>query len=219
MEKELRTLTTKVELRSNSEGGTEYIEAYALKFNRESDQLGWWTPFVEKIDSRALDNADLSNVVALINHDQNLVLGRNSATGERGKVELEIDGIGLKWKLTPTDTTYARDLLENVSNGVINQCSFAFSLSTDENADEWNWNEERGLYERTIFNIARIHDVSAVTTPAYPDTEAVVSARSKDKVKDLEEKRLSREPKQAAPEQRFFDYLKIMQARAEMEGK
>ncbi|MEE6450525.1 HK97 family phage prohead protease [Gottfriedia acidiceleris] len=219
MEKELRTLTTKVELRLNSEGGTEYIEAYALKFNRESDQLGWWTPFVEKIDSRALDNADLSNVVALFNHDQNLVLGRNSATGEKGKVDLEIDGIGLKWKVTPTDTTYARDLMENVRNGVINQCSFAFSLANEEDADSWNFNEDRGVYERTINKIGRLYDVSVVTTPAYPDTEAVVSARSKDKVKDLEEKRLSRETKQAAPEQRFFDYLKIMQARAEMEEK
>lgn len=219
MEKELRTLTTKVELRTNSEGGTEYIEAYALKFNRESDQLGWWTPFVEKIDSRALDNTDMSNVVALFNHDQNLVLGRNSATGEKGKVELEVDGIGLKWKVTPTDTTYARDLMENVRSGVINQCSFAFSLASDENSDEWNWSEERGLYERTINKIGRLYDVSVVTTPAYPDTEAVVSERSKDKVKDLEEKRLSREPKMVAPEQRFFDYLKIMQARAKMEGK
>ncbi len=219
MEKELRTLTTKVELRSNSEGGTEYIEAYALKFNRESDQLGWWTPFVEKIDSRALDNADLSNVVALFNHDQNLVLGRNSATGEKGKVDLEVDGIGLKWKVTPTDTTYARDLMENVRNGVINQCSFAFSLANEEDADSWNFNEDRGVYERTINKIGRLYDVSVVTTPAYPDTEAVVSARSKDKVKDLEEKRLAKEPIIEAPEQRFFDYLKIMQARAEMEEK
>jgi phage head maturation protease len=88
-DKEQRFLTTSVELRTaEGENGVEYIEAYALKFNRESDVLGWWTPFVEKIDPRALDNADMSNVVALFNHSQNHVLGRNTATGERGKVEL-----------------------------------------------------------------------------------------------------------------------------------
>lgn len=206
MDKEQRFLTTTVELRTNTDGGTEYIEAYALKFNRESDVLGWWTPFVEKIDSRALDNADMSNVVALFNHDQNMVLGRNTATGEKGKVDLEVDGIGLKWKVTPTDTSYARDLMENVRNGVINQCSFAFSISDAEEADQWNWNEERGLYERTINSIGKLYDVSVVTTPAYPDTEAVVAARSSEKVKELDQQR-----KKKPSLKRFSQYLKLIQ--------
>lgn len=206
-DKEQRFLTTPVELRAAEEGGVEFIEAYALKFNRESDVLGWWTPFVEKIDPRALDNADMSNVVALFNHNQNMVLGRNTATGERGKVELEVDGIGLKWRVTPTDTSYARDLMENVRNGVINQCSFAFSISEDENADEWVWNEERDLYERTIRSIGRLFDVSIVTTPAYPDTEAVVAARSADKVKEMDQQR----KKQPSSFKRYSQYLNLIQ--------
>jgi HK97 family phage prohead protease len=206
MDKEQRFLTTTVELRASSDGNTEFIEAYALKFNRESDVLGWWTPFVEKIDTRALDNADMSNVVALFNHDQNMVLGRNTATGEKGKVELEVDGIGLKWKVTPTDTSYARDLMENVRNGVINQCSFAFSISDAEDADVWTWNESRGLYERTINSIGKLYDVSIVTTPAYPDTEAVVAARSSEKVKELD---LQRRKKPSL--KRYSQYLKLIQ--------
>jgi HK97 family phage prohead protease len=213
-DKEQRFTTTTVELRANSDGGTEFIEAYALKFNRESSVLGWFMPFVETIDQRALDNTDMSNVVALFNHDQNMVLGRNTATGQKGKVELEVDGIGLKWRCTPTDTSYARDLMENVRNGVINQCSFAFSIADEEGADEWNWNEERQLYERTVSNIDKLYDVSIVTTPAYPDTEAVVASRSAEKVKELEQKRKKEQTKEepSEPDKRFFDYLKLLEA-------
>jgi HK97 family phage prohead protease len=123
------------------------------------------------------------------------------------KWNLEVDGIGLKWRVTPTDTSYARDLMENVRNGVINQCSFAFSISEDENADEWVWNEERDLYERTIRSIGRLYDVSVVTTPAYPDTEAVVAARSTDKVKEMDQQR----KKQPSSFKRYNQYLNLIQ--------
>lgn len=206
---ERRTLTAPMELRK-ADDGTEYIEAYALKFNRESDKLGVFTPFYEKIDPRALDKADLTNVVALFNHDSNLVLGRSTLTsGTIGAVELEVDGVGLRWRCTPTDTSYARDLMANMRAGVVNQCSFAFSLDpNDESADEWRFNKDRGAYERTIKSYQRIYDVSVVTTPAYPDTEAVLSQRSKDKIESLKR---SLEPP-TAPDQRFFDYLKIMKS-------
>jgi HK97 family phage prohead protease len=216
MDKELRTLTTKVELRT-SDGGQESIEAYALKFNRESSQMGYYMPFVESIDPNALDGADMSNVVALFNHNQNMVLGRNTATGDRGKVELSVDGIGLKWKVTPTDTSYARDLMENVKNGVINQCSFAFSLAEDPEADDWIWNEDRGLYERTIRKIGTLYDVSVVTTPAYPDTEAVVSQRSKDRIQELEEQR--NKPKNETPKiDKYNSILRDLQLNHMKEG-
>ncbi|MFK7695397.1 HK97 family phage prohead protease [Paenibacillus sp. HJGM_3] len=210
MNKERRTLMAPMELRK-ADDGTEFIEAYALKFGRESDNLGWYTPVYEKIDAKALDNADMSNVVALFNHNSNLILGRNTVASGKGRVELEVDGIGLKWRCTPTDTTYSRDLLENMRAGVVNQCSFAFSLDMDDDeADLWAYNKERGAYERTIMKIERLYDVSVVTTPAYPDTEAVLSQRSKDKIESL--KRSLEPPKATAPDQRFFDYLKIIKS-------
>lgn len=209
---ERRTVTAPMEIRTASDG-TEYIEAYALKFNRESDNLGWMTPVYEKIDSRALDDADMDNVVALFNHDSNLVLGRNTVSSGKGSVTLETDGIGLKWRCTPTDTSYSRDLMENMRSGVINQCSFAFSLAEGEDAEEWSYNKDRGAYERTIKRIGTLYDVSVVTTPAYPDTEAVLSQRSKDKLKTLDEERnLAESVKETKPDQRFFDYLKILQS-------
>ena len=174
--KEIRMTTTKIEIRSDPEDSTEYIEGYALKFNKLSDRLGYRGWFVEKISPNALDEADLSSVVALFNHDESLILGRTNAN-----LELEIDGIGLKFKITPTKTTYTLDLMENIRSGIINQCSFAFTVSREDESEEWTESDEDGVeYIRSIKKIDKVYDVSMVTTPAYPDTEAVIGVRSKE---------------------------------------
>ncbi|MBV5122259.1 HK97 family phage prohead protease, partial [Bacillus halotolerans] len=173
--------------RSEGEGQSEFVEGYALKFEKWSERLGW---FKEIISRNALDSADLSNVIALFNHQQDFPLARNTVSGDAGRLDLEIDGIGLKFRFNPSDTSYARDLMENVRSGVINQCSFAFSLDYgDADAEEWRLNEDEDIYERRINKIHRIFDISLVTTPAYSDTEAVVGARSLEKVEQLKESR------------------------------
>lgn len=176
---ETRQLTTKLELRK-LENDTEVIEGYALKFDRWSDTLGWLYPFREKLEPGCLDDADTSNVVALFNHDQSQILGRTGAN-----LDLEVDNIGLKFRIKPTNTTLSNDLIENIRSGVINQCSFAFTIPDEEGAEEWRENEEAGIYERYVRKIDKLYDVSVVTTPAYPDTEAVVGARSKEIVEEL----------------------------------
>ncbi|WP_368004428.1 HK97 family phage prohead protease [Bacillus sp. FSL K6-2869] len=187
-EKEVRLLTSPIEIRSDGEGqAAEYVEGYALKFEKWSERLGW---FKEIISRNALESTDLSNVIALFNHREDFPLARNTVSGESGKLELEIDGIGLKFRFKPSDTSYARDLMENIRSGVINQCSFAFSLDyNDQEPDEWRINEDEDIYERRINNIHRIYDISLVTTPAYSDTEAVVGARSMEKVEEMKDQR------------------------------
>ncbi|KEP24759.1 peptidase U35, partial [Bacillus zhangzhouensis] len=39
-EKEVRLLTTPIEIRSDGEGQSEYVEGYALKFEKWSESLG-----------------------------------------------------------------------------------------------------------------------------------------------------------------------------------
>ncbi|MFP7237470.1 HK97 family phage prohead protease [Bacillus altitudinis] len=186
-EKEVRLLTSPIEIRSDGEGQAEYVEGYALKFEKWSERLGW---FKEIISRNALESTDLSNVIALFNHREDFPLARNTVSGESGRLELEIDGIGLKFRFKPSDTSYARDLMENIRSGVINQCSFAFSLDyNDQEPDEWRINEDEDIYERRINNIHRIYDISLVTTPAYSDTEAVVGARSLEKLEEMKEQR------------------------------
>ncbi|APA01911.1 MULTISPECIES: HK97 family phage prohead protease [Bacillus amyloliquefaciens group] len=191
MSKEVRHLTTKIEMRAADDEGKEkrdYIEGYALKFEKWSERLGGW--FKEIISRNALDSTDFSNVVALFNHRQDYPLARNTVSGETGRLELEIDAIGLKFRFIPTETTYAKDLMKNIRSGVINQCSFVFSLDYSQgDPDEWRHNDEEDIYERRINNIERIFDISLVTTPAYSDTEAVIGERSLEKVEQLKEMR------------------------------
>lgn len=182
--KEIRQVTTQIELRSDGESN-EIIEGYALKFDKWSDDLGW---FREKLASESLEKTDMSNVTALFNHNESQILGRSGIN-----LELDVDNIGLRFKVKPTDTSYSRDLMENIRQGVINQCSFAFTVSREQDSEEWRENLESGIYERIIKNIDKLYDVSVVTTPAYPDTEAVVGARSKELVDKLELRKQNKE--------------------------
>ncbi|WP_238899362.1 HK97 family phage prohead protease [Clostridium sp. YIM B02500] len=192
-QREIRTVTSRIELRSVGEGDNqqESIEGYALKFNKWSDTLGFFVPFREKIMPGALDDCDMSNVVALFNHSQDMPLGRNTIRSGSGSLNLNIDGIGLNFNCIPTSTSYANDLKENIRSNVVNQCSFAFDIDyDDETAEEITWNEKDQIYERTINKIKTLYDVSVVTTPAYPDTEAVVGQRCKEKIEELRNKKL-----------------------------
>lgn len=165
---ERRWLESTLEIRQVDEQALPTIVGYALKFNRASQNI---FNFEEILDARCLDGADMSNVVALINHDMNMPLAR---TGNN--LTLEVDEIGLKFTFTPTNTTYAKDLLENMRAGIVNKCSFAFTVAKDKDAQKWE--EKDNKYIRTIFKIDKLYDVSIVTTPAYEDTEVVLSERS-----------------------------------------
>ncbi len=172
-EKEVRVFATEMELRS-AEDGKDKIVGYALKFNRWSKTLGGW--FKEKIDLKALENTDTSDCVLLINHDSNYPLGRVGRN-----LTLTVDDIGLRFECEPPETSYAKDLLVNMRAGILNQCSFAFTVPED--GEEWVEGEE--MWERTILNIDRLYDVSVVTTPAYADTEVVLSARCLEEKKPI----------------------------------
>ena len=119
------------------------VEGYALRFNTLSNDLGG---FVETISPEALKEADLSDVRCLIDHDSSKVLGRTTSE----TLELKVDDEGLYFRTQLPNTTYAKDLYENIRLGNINQCSFGFIL--DENGDEFEKRED-GLFKRTLRKI------------------------------------------------------------------
>ena len=196
-EKEVRSISSTLELRSAEGSEKEVITGYALKFNRWSSVLGGW--FKEIIDPRALDQADMSNVVALFNHDESEVLARTGIN-----LKLDVDDIGLRFEFTPNGTTYAKDLLENIRSGIITQCSFAFTIPNERDSEEWADGED-GIMERRIKRFDKIYDVSAVTTPAYPDTDVVVGARSKELAESITQQKVL----QSLEEQRELESLEI----------
>lgn len=169
MEKETRTI--KMEIRALPESRT--IEGYAAVYNAVTD-LGWFT---EQIEPGAFDGSDMSDVVALFNHDPNFPLARTSS----GTLSLELDDKGLKYKFEAPNTSYGNDLLESIKRGDISHSSFAFTI------EKQRWIEEIERPPlRVIERIGVLFDVSPVTYPAYKDTS--VSARSLEEFKALQNK-------------------------------
>lgn len=156
-------------LEARGAGETRTLSGLAAVFGRET-VIGPW--FREVIQPGAFtESIAQDDVRALFNHDPNLVLGRNVS----GTLTLSEDADGLRYDVTPPDTTYARDLMVVVDRGDVSQSSFAFEVP--DGGDEWNYDELKAgkLPLRTITK-ARLYDVSPVTYPAYTDT--TVSARA-----------------------------------------
>ncbi|EGQ0541195.1 TPA: HK97 family phage prohead protease [Staphylococcus aureus] len=169
-----------VEIRSDDEKGM-FIEGYALKFDTWSENLGG---FKETITKRALENADLSDVRCLVDHLPSQIIGRTTA----GTLKLDIDDTGLKYRCRLPNTTFARDLYENMKLGNINQCSFGFMLN--ENGDEIRFDKDDGIYKRTLTSISKLTDVSVVTYPAYKDTDVKPALRSIENIEHEQRKKV-----------------------------
>lgn len=118
--RERRINQTQFEIRTLEDGKTIILEGYALKFGKRSEDFGGVDEILER---GCLDKTDMSNVVALINHDPNYPLARNTVREGPGHLSLSVDDTGLRFSLIPTDTAYAKDLMTNMAAGVVNQCS------------------------------------------------------------------------------------------------
>lgn len=170
MEKNLferRTITLK-ELRvveANVDPLTEpAIEGYASVFDSWSEELGGNSPFRERVVKGAFEETiQNDDIRALFNHDPNYVLGRNKA----GTLTLEEDDKGLKVRIVPPDTQWAKDLLVSIKRGDITQMSFGFTVILDR------WSYEDNIDVRELLKV-KLYDVSPVTFPAYAQTECGV---------------------------------------------
>jgi HK97 family phage prohead protease len=151
------------EVRLDDNNGKPLIRGYAAVFNQLSEDLGG---FREQLSTGAFTDAmQNSDVRALINHDANLVLARNKS----GSLAMREDAAGLYVEITPPDTNAARDLIELMKRGDVNQMSFAFTVAREDQT----WTREgTGPWLRIIKKVARLYDVSVVTYPAYPQTSA-----------------------------------------------
>ena len=166
MERELRSIESiNAEIRATRRG--RIIEGYAIVFNKESRDLGGFT---EMINPSSLDGIiENSDVLALLNHDENRGVLARSTNGE-GSLKLSVDNFGLKYTFEAPDTILGDEVLSGVRRGDIRTSSFSFSVKTD--GQKW---EKRGeSYLRTINKFDSIYDVSPVYREAYIDTTVAV---------------------------------------------
>ena len=141
-----------------------YIYGYAALFNSMSEEM--WG-FREVIDPGAFLETDVSDVRALFNHDNNLLLARTSS----GTLSIEVDENGLRYEFEAPKTSYGKDLVELMKRGDVTQSSFGFTI--DREGEYWEQREGE-LPVRHITRIKKLYDVSPVTYPAYPDTTVAV---------------------------------------------
>lgn len=167
---------TNLQTRAEQDGDKHVISGYASVFNsRTTIGDDWWT---EEIAPGAFSETigKDNDIRALFNHDWNNVLGRTKA----GTLKLEEDDHGLKFEVELPNTSVARDLVESLKRGDINQCSFGFIPT----AEEWDYSVEPA--HRTITKV-ELFEVSVVSIPAYDDTE-VSLVRSKEIANSVEKR-------------------------------
>lgn len=141
-----------------------YVEGYATTF--DSPYLLYeieGTKFYERIDAHALDGADMSDVIMQYDHE-----GRVFARQSNGSLILMPDNKGLLIAADLGRTDLARGLYQDIQAGMITKMSWAFTVKTDS--------YDRATHTRTILEIKKVYDVSAVSIPANGGTE--ISARS-----------------------------------------
>ena len=155
------------EVRAREEPGEEekryIIEGRPIVYDSVTD-LGY---MYEVIDAGALDGADMSDVRMLVNHNTYMIpLAR--CLGKKGTMQLTADDKGLMFdaSLDVENNTDARSLYSAVSRGDVTGMSFMFFVDTEE------WEDlESDKPTRRIKKISTVLEISAVTFPAYEDTE------------------------------------------------
>ena len=160
------------EVRAVSDDNGTYITGRPIVYNSRTN-IG---PFDEIIERGALDKADLKDVRFLVNHDTSkipLARSRNNNKNSTMQLSVDNDGMAIRVNLDIENNAEARSLYSAVQRGDISGMSFMFGIDDEE----WE-NLESEHPTRHIRAISTVVEVSAVTFPAYEDTE--INARSKE---------------------------------------
>lgn len=183
-EKEIRKLDIQFRAETTDDEKME-IKGYAVVFN-SPETYG----YTEIISEKALDNADMSDVVLRYNHnDSFMVLARTrnkSLKLEKDKKGLKIDAI------LQDDITEHKNIFNAIKSGLIDKQSFAFTVEEDE----YDYESDT----RTITKIGKLFDVSVVDQPFYNATDVSIASKNDDFLERRNELRKQHEEKKALQE-------------------
>lgn len=131
--------------------------------------------FYEEIARGALDDADLSDVKFMVNHNDGMIPLARHRRGKRSSMDIVIDADGMQIKTTldVENNATARELCSAVTRGDIEDMSFAFGIMVS--GEEWR-DLDKDMPTRRITKISKVCEVSAVNGGAYPQTS--IYARS-----------------------------------------
>lgn len=165
--------------RRASEDGEKIVEGYATTFEQpyELYREAWngnTYVFYEQLSRDAFKDCDMSDVIMQYNHE-----GRVFARTGNNTLALDTDLHGLHIRADLGGTEIGRQLYEEIEGGYTDKMSFGFRVGKDKKERTEERNEENGTAVvtvlRTILEISKLYDVSAVSLPANDATS--ISAR------------------------------------------
>ena len=147
------------------------LQGHAAVFDQTTDIGGM---FNEIIDRGAFDQTDFTDVLMSINHDLDRIpLARSRNNNANSTLQLQVDntGLAIRANLDVDNNQEAKALYSSIQRGDINGMSFIFYVRGE------NWEGlDTEMPTRHITDIAKVIEVSAVSFPAYDNTD--ISARS-----------------------------------------
>lgn len=170
--KKLESRSYMCEVRALEDNGEEgsIITGRPIVYNSVTD-LGF---FDEIIERGALDNADLTDVRFLVNHDLSKIpLARSRRNNGNSTMQLSVDseGMTIRVVLDTENNAEARALYSAVQREDVTGMSFMFGIDSER------WDDLESEHPtRHIESISSVVEVSAVTFPAYDSTS--INARS-----------------------------------------
>ena len=162
--KEIRTFDFEVRASVDETHG-HTLTGQPIVYN-ERTNLGWYD---EIIADGALAEADLRDVRFLVNHNTDMIpLARSRNNNANSTMQMEViegKGMTIRVDLDTENNADARSLYSAVERGDISGMSFMFRV------DGESWDDIESEHPtRTVKNISKVFEVSAVTFPAYEAT-------------------------------------------------
>lgn len=197
--KEIRAFDFEVRADVNDEHG-HFLSGRPIVYEKKTD-MGWYDEIIAR---GALDQTDLRDVRFLVNHNTDMIpLARSRNNNANSTMQMSVDdgGMVIRVDLDTENNAEAKSLYSAVERGDISGMSFMFTVDGD------SWDDIEGDHPtRTIRNIGRVFEVSAVTFPAYEQTS--ITARGLSDA--LESAKTSLESAKAANRERRKQKIRIL---------
>lgn len=158
-----RRVNSNCQLRAVNENGARVV--YWTPIIKEVESSGLW--FTEILDKDAFNNADMSDVRGLYNHDESFVMGRSKS----GTLSHSWNANTLECRVELSDA-FPDFQWQQMERGDVSGGSFGFI----PDYDSYQWTrDDNGHYTGRLMRVMSVFEVSVVTFPAYPQTEGSVT--------------------------------------------
>lgn len=190
--RQFRRCDWRPELRTAGDGEESLIiEGHATTFDEEYDLYsfddwdGYRVTVAEKVDRNAFANTDMSDVIFLYDHR-----GRVMARSRNGSLTVKPDNTGLFTRADLSKAEFGPGLYRDIKNGLVDRMSMQFTVKKDKREEFIDKENKTMRIVRTILDVGKLYDVSAVGIPANDGTDISARSFADGVIRELEAERL-----------------------------